>query len=439
MQFIGDFHIHSKYSRATGKLTDLEHLFIYSKFKGIDVVGTGDFTHPKWFSEIKNKLKLEDNGLFTIKDQSLDYVEDKNLLEINKIFNKNVYFIPTAEIACIFKEKDRGRRLHIVLIANNLESIEKINKELSEIGNLYSDGRPILGLHAKKLLEICLNIDKNILFVPAHIFTPWFGLYGSKSGFDSIYDCFGDLTQYIYALETGLSADPEMIYRVEEAKKFQLISNSDAHSPENLGREANVFEGEKLSTENIINALKNKDNEKLKLKRTIEFFPEEGKYHYDGHANCKVCFSPEETLKHNGLCPVCGRELIKGVLYRVNELANNKEKNENNIKNEQNYYSIAPLKMVIAEVLEKGETSKAVLGIYDTIIKKGYSEFDILVFLNENKLDEILYNIKEKDKIKKAIIDIRNKKVNKIPGYDGVFGRIELIKDKVEKEQEKIF
>lgn len=433
MQFIADFHIHSKYSRATSQLTDIEHLYVYSKFKGIDILGTGDFTHPKWFSELKNKLKLEDNGLFTIKDEVINNIENKNLLELNNIFRKKTYFIPTAEIACIFKENGKGRRLHIVLIANSFESVEKINKKLEEIGNLHSDGRPILGLHAKKLLEICLNIDKNILFVPAHIFTPWFGLYGSKSGFDSIYDCFGDLTNNIYALETGLSADPEMIYRLKETRQFQLISNSDAHSPENLGREANILEGNNLSMSNVIDALKYKNNEKLKLKTTIEFFPEEGKYHYDGHANCKVSFSPEETIKHNGLCPVCGRELVKGVLYRVNELSD-----KNNSKEALNYYSIAPLKKVISQAIEKGETSKIVKEIYNNIIKKGHSEFEILVFLKENELDDILSDIKEKYKIKQAIIDIRNKKVKKIPGYDGVFGKIELIKEN-NKEQEKLF
>jgi len=380
MQFIGDFHIHSKYSRATSRLTDIEHLYIYSKFKGIDILGTGDFTHPKWLGELKNKLKLENNGLYTIKEDILNNIEDKNLLELNNAFTKKTYFIPTAEIACIFKEKNKGRRLHIVLIANNFESVEKINKKLEELGgNLHSDGRPILGLHAKKLLEICLNIDKNILFVPAHIFTPWFGLYGSKSGFDSIYDCFGDLTENIYDLETGLSADPKMIYRVKETEKFQLISNSDAHSPENLGREANILEGNELSMINVINALKYKNNDKLKLKTTIEFFPEEGKYHYDGHANCKVSLSPEETIKHNGLCPVCGRELVKGVLYRVNELSNNKENKK------FDYYSIAPFKKIIGEAIGKGETSKIVCELYNNIIKKGCSEFEILIFLNEKE------------------------------------------------------
>ena len=434
MQFIADFHIHSKYSRATGKLTDLEHLFIYSKFKGINLMGTGDFTHPKWFNDLENKLELEDNGFYSLKQEFLKTIDDKNLIDLNNIFKKNTYFIPTAEIACIFKEKDKCRRLHIVLIANNLESVRKVNKKLEEIGNLHSDGRPILGLHAKKLLEICLNIDKNILVVPAHVFTPWFGLYGSKSGFDSIYDCFGDMTQYIYALETGLSADPEMIYRVEEARKFNLISNSDAHSPENLGREANIFEGDDFTLKNVIEALKNKNNKGFNLKTTIEFFPEEGKYHNDGHANCKISFSPEETIKHNGICPVCGRPLVKGVLYRVDELSKNIK--ADNISHD--YYSIAPLKMAIAEAIGKGQTSKTVNEIYYSIIRKGYSEFEILVFLNEAKLDEILFDIKDKNKIKQAIIDIRNKKVNKIPGYDGVFGKIELIK-KDNKEQEKLF
>jgi len=434
MQFIADFHIHSKYSRATSKLTDIGHLYVYSKFKGIDILGTGDFTHPQWFNDLKTNLKLEENGLYTIKDGVINNLGDKNLIELNNIFKKKIYFMPTAEIACIFKDKDKNRRLHIVLIASSLESVEKLNRKLAEIGNIHSDGRPILGIHAKKLLEICLNIDKNILFIPAHIFTPWFGLYGSKSGFDSIYDCFGDMTQYIYALETGLSADPEMIYKLKETENFQLVSNSDAHSPENLGREANILEGEELSSNNVINAIRYKNNDKLKLKTTIEFFPEEGKYHYDGHANCKVSFSPEETIKHNGICPVCGRELVKGVLYRVNKLADNKE--NDNIKFD--YYSIAPLKMVISEAIEKGETSKIVSEIYNNIIRKGYSEFEILIFLDSNKLDYVLSDIKEKYKIKQAIIDIRNKKVKKIPGYDGIFGRIELIKEKT-KQQETLF
>jgi len=299
---------------------------------------------------------------------------------------------------------------------------------------LYSDGRPILGLHAKKLLEICLDIDKDILVVPAHVFTPWFGLYGSKSGFDSIYDCFGDLTKYVYALETGLSADPEMIYKIKEARNFNLLSNSDAHSPENLGREANIFEGDELSIQNVIKALKDRENKNFKLKTTIEFFPEEGKYHNDGHADCKISFSPEETIKHNGLCPVCGRALTKGVSYRVDELSS-KDAYEYDFND---YYSIAPLKMAIAEAIEKGQTSKKVNETYYNIIKKGYTEFEILIFLNKEKLSEVLSDIKDKNKIIQAIIDIRNKKVKKIAGYDGIFGKIELIKDNKTKEQERI-
>ena len=434
MQYIADFHIHSKHSRATGKLTDLEHLFVYSKFKGIDILGTGDFTHPKWFLELENKLELNENGFYSLKKEYIENIEDEKIKELNKIFDKKIYYIPTAEIACIFKEKEKCRRLHIILIANNLDSVRKINTKLKEIGNLYSDGRPILGLHAKKLLEICLDIDKDILVVPAHVFTPWFGLYGSKSGFDSIYDCFGDLTKYVYALETGLSADPEMIYKIKEARNFNLLSNSDAHSPENLGREANIFEGDELSIQNVIKALKDRENKNFKLKTTIEFFPEEGKYHNDGHADCKISFSPEETIKHNGLCPVCGRALTKGVSYRVDELSS-KDAYEYDFND---YYSIAPLKMAIAEAIEKGQTSKKVNETYYNIIKKGYTEFEILIFLNKEKLSEVLSDIKDKNKIIQAIIDIRNKKVKKIAGYDGIFGKIELIKDNKTKEQERI-
>lgn len=415
MKHIVDLHIHSKYSRATSNKTDLENLDLYSKIKGINVLGTGDFTHPKWFSELENKLELQENGLYKLKS-----IENDNKIQ----------FIPTAEIACIFKTKEKCRRLHLLLIAPNLEIVKKINTKLKEIGNLHSDGRPILGLHAKELLNICLNISEDILLIPAHIFTPWFGLYGSKSGFDKIEDCFEDLTKYIYALETGLSADPEMIYKVEETKNFNLISNSDAHSPDKLGREANIFEGDVLSYTNIIGALKNTSTN-LKLSSTIEFFPEEGKYYNDGHEKCKINFSPEETIKNNGICPVCKRALTKGVLYRVQELSSRRDEACLVYQNNHKSFHIAPLRMIISQVLEKGETTKTVENEYNKIIQSKKSEFDVLIYLDENELSKIFQN----KNIVQAIIDVRNNNIQKIPGYDGVFGVIKIKKEQNKKEQ----
>ena len=305
MKFAADFHIHSRYSRATSPSINLPNLDSWAKIKGIKVLGTGDFTHPGWFDEIKKELEPAESGLFKLKKQ-----------------DSKTRFILTSEISCIYSQGGRVRKIHIIVFAPSFKAVEKINLKLGEIGNLKSDGRPILGLNAKELVKIVLEADENCMVVPAHAWTPWFSVFGSKSGFDSLEECFGEYTKYIYAIETGLSSDPAMNWRLSQLDKITLISNSDSHSLAKIGREANVFDTE-LDYDAITEIIKNHDNKKFLY--TIEFFPEEGKYHYDGHRDCNLSLKPEQSKKYNNICPRCGKPLVIGVLNRVEELADRPE------------------------------------------------------------------------------------------------------------------
>ncbi|MFC1540750.1 endonuclease Q family protein, partial [Candidatus Margulisiibacteriota bacterium] len=297
MKFIADLHIHSKYSRATSKDMELEGLSRWAKLKGIDLLATGDFTHPVWFAELKKKLKPVEGGLF----------------EYN-----GVRFILNVEISSIYSKNGKTRKIHNLVFAPSFEVVEKLNRELAKVGNLSADGRPILGLDAEKLAEIVYSVSNLCVIVPAHAWTPWFSIFGSYSGFDSIEECFGKYSKFIFAIETGLSSDPAMNWRLSKLDNISLISCSDAHSPAKLGREVCVFDTE-MSYKSMFSAIRKKD--KSKFLYTVEFFPEEGKYHYDGHRNCKVRWSPGETKKHNGLCPVCSRPVTVGVMNRVDKLA----------------------------------------------------------------------------------------------------------------------
>jgi len=414
MKFIADFHIHSKYSRATSSQMDLEHLDKAAKIKGIKVLGTGDFTHPEWFNNLKEKLEPAEPGLFTLKtpQSTRPGVVDETR------------FILTAEISCIYSKGGRVRKIHILIFAPNFEIVEKINTQLSWIGNLKADGRPMLGLEAKELAKIVLNICEDCLIVPAHAWTPWFSIFGSRSGFDSIEECFEDYSKYIYSLETGLSSDPPMNWRLSSLDKITLISCSDAHSPAKIGREANVFDTE-LSYNGIIEAIKKKDPQKFLY--TIEFFPEEGKYHYDGHRNCGISCSPTETKKYNGICPVCGRPLTVGVLNRVEQLADRPEgfKPENAIP----YKSLIPLEEIIAEALGLGVGTKEVEKEYLSLIKKFGSEFNVL--LNVSLSDLKLATLPE---VAEGISRVREGKVRVEPGYDGVYGKIKIFSEEEKKE-----
>ena len=378
MKFIADFHVHSKFSRATSKNSDFENLYIAAQIKGIQVVGTGDFTHPGWFSEIREKLDPAEPGLFKLKD--------KIARECDKLVpgscRGNVRFILVSEISNIYKKNDKTRKNHNLIFLPNLDKAERFNTRLDSIGNIQSDGRPILGLDAKNLLEITLETTDQGFLIPAHIWTPWFSLLGSKSGFNSVAECFEDLTPYIFAVETGLSSDPAMNWRISDLDGYTLVSNSDAHSPMKLGREANLFDTE-MDYLSIRNAMEtgNPDN----FLGTIEFYPEEGKYHLDGHRNCNTRLHPKESDLVNSTCPVCGKKITLGVLYRVEELADRKE-GERPEKTHP-YKSIVPLTEIISQIVKTGPSSKKVETYYKNAIEKLGPEFNIL---NNLSIEEIV-------------------------------------------------
>ncbi len=408
MRFIADFHIHSKYSRATSPKTDLEHLAESANIKGIKVLATGDFTHPVWFAELKYKLEPAEAGLFKL-----------------KAGDNGTRFILSSEISCIYKKNDKVRKIHILTLAPNFEAVEKINAKLNTIGNLKSDGRPILGLDAKELAKIIFNASPDCIVIPAHLMTPWFSLFGSKSGFDSLKECFEEYSKYIYAGETGLSANPEMLWTMPDGRRLSLISNSDCHSPEKIGREANVFDTD-LSYFAIKDALQKKDKSKFLF--TIEFFPEEGKYHYDGHRVCNICFSPEQTKKHDGICPVCKKPLVVGVSNRVAELADRHFGFKP--KNAIPYKCLVPLRELIGEVLGVGSSSKKVDIEYQKLIKNCGPELEILLDIPIEKLKE-----KTLPDIALAIDLMRQGKVQATPGYDGVFGKIKVLGNEKKDKQ----
>jgi uncharacterized protein (TIGR00375 family) len=399
MEFIADFHLHSKYSRATSQQMDLENLEKWAKIKGILVLGTGDFTHPLWLKEIKEKLESAEPGLFKLKNSS-----------------SKTRFILTTEISCVYFKKGKQRKIHLIIFSPSIEACEKINNHLKLYGDLESDGRPTLNLDAKDLLKIVLNVSEDCLVVCSHAWTPWFGIFGSKSGFDSLEECFEDYSKYIYSIETGLSSNPPMNWRLSSLDRITLISCSDAHSPSHIGREANVFNCE-LSYFEIVKAIKEKD--KNKFLYTIEFYPEEGKYHYDGHRNCGVSFSPKETKKYNGICPVCGKPLTIGVLNRVEQLADRPEGfvPENAIP----FKSLIPLEEIIADALGQGVGTVEVEKEYKNLIEKFENEFKVLINIPRSELEAVTL-----PEIAEGIIRAREGKVFIEPGYDGVYGKIRI-------------
>ena len=406
MQFVADFHLHSKYSRATSKNMDVDNLNKWARIKGIDILGTGDFTHPLWLKELKEKLEPAENGLFRYKEKNTN----NNHSEVR--------FILTVEISGIYSKGGKVRKIHNIIFAPSFEAVEKINTHLGWIGNLKSDGRPILGLDSKELAKIVLDASEDCLIVPAHAWTPWFSIFGSKSGFDSIEECFEEYTKYIYAIETGLSSDPEMNWQLSALDNITLISNSDAHSPAKIGREANIFEGKKIDYNLIKEAIKKK-SDNLKLVKTIEFFPEEGKYHWDGHRNCEICLSPEESAKYNNICPRCGRPLTIGVMNRVDKLADRKlgEKPEKVIP----FQRLIPLAEIIADVLGLGVGTKGVEEHYGNLIRAFGSEFKILLNVKKEEIASVsLPDIAE------GVERVRQGKVIIRPGYDGEFGKISI-------------
>ncbi len=413
MKYIADLHVHSKFSIATAKNLDLENMYIAAQKKGITVVGTGDFTHPGWRTEIREKLIPSEPGLYRLKDE----IEKDCDQHVPESCRQPVRFLLTAEISNIYKKAEKTRKNHNLIFVPDFIIADSFSDALDRIGNIKSDGRPILGLDARDMLEILLETSEQAMFIPAHIWTPWFSLLGSKSGFDSVEECFGDLSDHIFSVETGLSSDPAMNWRVSNLDRMTLISNSDAHSPMKLGREANIFNTE-LSYDAIRTALIT-GNPDL-FHGTLEFFPEEGKYHLDGHRKCQVRFSPSETMENNGICPVCGKLLTVGVLYRVEELAD-RSMGQRPAKTHP-YRSMVPLVDVLSRILKVGVNSKKVQAAYHQAISILGDEFSILLHL---PVDEI----EKKSNIPllgEAIRRMREKKIDIKGGYDGEFGTIEF-------------
>jgi len=406
MPYIMDLHVHSKYSRATSKDMDIGHLSEWARIKGINMLGTGDFTHPEWLKELKENLEESEYGIYT---------------------HKGIDYVLSAEVSNVYFKNGRVRKVHNVLIAPSFAVAEDINKMLSEHGRLEADGRPTLSLECDKMVKALLKISGDIMIIPAHIWTPHFGALGSNSGFDRIEECFGGECIHITALETGLSSNPPMNWRLSALDKYSLVSNSDAHSPSKIGREANVFD-KKIGYKELRDALRKKD--KKRFMYTIEFFPEEGKYHWDGHRKCGARLSPEEAAKINYRCPTCGKKLTIGVMNRVGQLADRPE--GFTPEDAPGYKSLIPLVEIIADAMEVGRESVAVGREYNALIRRLGSEFGILLFIPKEEIME-----KCPPKIARGVINAREARVSVVPGYDGVYGKITIF-DPGDKEEKQL-
>ncbi|OGZ98589.1 MAG: DNA helicase UvrD [Candidatus Sungbacteria bacterium RIFCSPHIGHO2_02_FULL_47_11] len=415
MRIIADLHIHSPYARAVSKEMTLENLDYWARLKGITVIGTGDFTHPAWIKEIKAKLEPAEVGLYVLKSQINHKLQNTN---------SQTRFMLTVEISSIYSKGGKTRRIHNLIFAPSIETAEKINAALGWQGNLKSDGRPILGLDSKELAKIVFNADFKAVVVPAHAWTPWFSVFGSMSGFDSIEECFDEFAPQIFAIETGLSSDPAMNWRLSKLDKIALISNSDSHSLQRIGREANVFDTE-LSYDGIIDAIKSHDPRKFLY--TIEFYPEEGKYHYDGHRLCKFSCGPEETKKLNKICPRCGKPMTIGVMSRVDQLADRPPGGKSNVVIP--YKNLVPLNEIIAESFGVGVASKKVQAEYKNLVEKIGSEFEVLVDAQKSDLGRATL-----PEIVEGIMRVREGRLHIEPGFDGEYGKVEIFKEGEQKE-----
>ncbi len=392
MNYISDFHIHSRFARACSKKTDIPLLEKYAKIKGVNLLGTGDAQHPEWLKELKSELTEKDGIAFT---------------------KTGFPFVLQTELSLVYTQNNKGRRVHVVILLPSFQAVDELVAVLLKKGRLDYDGRPIFKIPLPELVELLRNIDERIEVIPAHAWTPWFGIFGSMSGFNSLKEAFQDQTKHIHAIETGLSSDPPMNWRLKELDNISIISFSDAHSywPWRIGREATTFNLKELNYNNIIKAIRNND-----FKETIEFFPEQGKYHYDGHRNCKICFSPQESKKHNYICPVCKKPLTLGVEYRVEQLATRPA----GIKpeNAKPFKSLIPLMEIIAAATKAGVASQKNWAIFNNLIKNFNDEFTILL---KTPIDEIKKITDEK--IADYINRNRLQEIKFQPGFDGEYGK----------------
>ena len=414
MPFYADLHIHSKYSRATSRDCDLEHLYLWARKKGISVVATGDFTHPGWLAEMRERLLPAEGGLFRLKPG----LEKTAARAVPAVCQGTTRFMLSVEIATIYKRDGKTRKVHHAIYVPSFARAERLTASLSRIGNLASDGRPILGLDSRDLLELTLEAGEDAYLVPAHIWTPWFSALGSKSGFDSIDACYGDLADHIFAVETGLSSDPPMNWRVSSLDRCRLVSNSDAHSPPKLGRNACVFDCG-MDYFEMRQALRTGGG----YGGTVEFYPEQGKYHLDGHRKCGVRLTPGETRDLDERCPVCGKAVTKGVLHRVEELADRPDGGRR--ADADAFRRLIPLTDVLSELERVGAASKRVARLYVGLLERLGPELDILEHV---PLEELRRHASAA--LVEAIRRMRSGKVICEAGYDGVFGTIRLFEDK---------
>jgi len=432
MQIIADLQLHSRYSRAVSPNMTLEEISRFAKIKGIGLIATGDWTHPLWFLTIKENLKETSEGIYTLKDKPGE-----------------ANFLLSTEISSIYSQGGQVRRVHNLIFSPSITTCEKISKELSSRGcNLLADGRPIVGISSVDLLKIVLEIDEKVLFIPAHAWTPWFSIFGSKSGFDSIEECFGDYDRYIYAIETGLSSDPIMNWQIKELKNRSIVSFSDAHSGPKIGREATVFISSETNEthftyDDIANAIKQTASSKLKIGYTIEFFPEEGKYHWSGHRACNIRYNAKEIKEKGLICPVCNKPLTVGVENRILDLSEKllEEKDLIFLKNKvgltfvydrektrRPFISMIPLLEILLELNNHSQIKTQ--RDYERLTNLLGTEFDILLQKDYDEIEKI-----GGEKLRQAIKIVRDRKVSVDPGYDGVFGKVKIFKEEDEKKQ----
>jgi PHP family Zn ribbon phosphoesterase len=456
MHIIADLQLHSKYARAVSKEMTLPNIHVWSRKKGIHLAATGDWTHPLWMKDIQEQLEERGNGMFTLR--ATYKKEQENETHIDP------FFLLAGEVSCIYSQGGKGRRVHVLLWVPSIQSALRINKQLTAQGcNLMSDGRPIIGLSCIQLAELVFSIEPKALVIPAHCWTPWFGLYGSMSGFDSIEEAFGPYSKDIYAVETGLSSNPAMNWHIQELDTRSILSFSDAHSGPKMGREATVFEytgtPEEMSYEDLYQAITQQQIEQsqvrsavntTKIAYTIEFFPEEGKYHYSGHRACGIRWTPEQTAKNGASCPVCGKALTEGVVQRVSHLSKNTHVEEpmnietyetsidstsapltfvkHSLVSRPPYVMMVPLMEIIAECIESPVTSQKVVRLYELLIEHFHTEFFVLL---QAHIDAII--LVAGDRIAQAIQKIRKQQLYIDPGYDGVFGKVRIWKEDEQK------
>ena len=401
MSYVADLHLHSPFSRGTSRQLTLENLSGWAKIKGIGLLSSADFTHPAWFQETRGKLRETADGLFEL---------------------DGVLFVLGTEVNCIAEQGGRSRRVHILVFAPSFQTVELINTALSTKGALSSDGRPILHISARDLLGTLLDIDGRCLVIPAHLWTPWYGLYGSKSGFDSLEECFGDLAGHVYAVETGLSSDPAMNWRVPSLDDVSVVSFSDAHSLPNIGRELTVLPGEP-SYDGLVESLKTQS-----IDYTVEFFPEEGKYHHSGHRNCGVRYSPPEVSRNGQSCPKCGRRLTLGVMQRVDELAGREVETSTDadglVRGDNGrppFKNLVALRQIISEALDRGPDTKKAKDLYNKLVSRFGNELSVLTAASPSDVGAVAG-----DRVAEGIARVRARDILIEPGYDGLYGTVKV-------------